>query len=157
MAGGGGGSEELNLVPYLDIMVNLIMFMLVVTAYIVELKESPVLPPAYGGAPGSDGEKTPYLTVAMTDAGYVIVAGGGAEGSEEPIPKSAGQYDTRALTAKLKDLKAALPKLSENIVITAGSTQTYKEVMATMDAARFDGSPNKPLFSGVTLAQVVTQ
>ena len=46
MAGGGGGTEELNLVPYLDIMVNLIMFMVVVTAYLVQLKEAPIMAPS---------------------------------------------------------------------------------------------------------------
>jgi biopolymer transport protein ExbD len=156
MAGGGGGQEELNLVPYLDIMVNLIMFMLLATAYIVELKESPVLPPAYGGGAGSGSEQKPYLTIAMADAGYAILGGASAEGNV-PIGKRGDQYDTKALTAKLKELKATVPNLSESVVITAGTGQTYKDVMATMDAARFDGDPKRPLFTGVTLAQVVTQ
>lgn len=157
MSAGGGGTEDLNLVPYLDIMVNLIMFMIVVTAYIVELKEAPVLPPAYGGGGGASDQQKAYLTVAMADQGYVIIAGGSAEGTEAPIPKKANQYDTKALTSKLKELKAALPNLSESIVITAGSNQSYSEVMSTMDAVRFDGAATKPLFTGVTLASVVQQ
>ncbi len=157
MSAGGGGTEDLNLVPYLDIMVNLIMFMIVVTAYIVELKEAPVLPPAYGGGGGASNEQKAYLTVAMAEKGYVIIAGGTAEGTEAPIMKKGNQYDTKALTAKLKELKAALPNLTETIVITAGSTENYAEVMATMDAVRFDGVATKPLFTGVTLASVVQQ
>jgi len=57
MAGGGGGEGDLNLVPYMDIMVNLIMFMLVVTAYLVELREAPVLAPQYSSGGGGSTDK----------------------------------------------------------------------------------------------------
>lgn len=155
MAGGGGGNEELNLVPYLDVMVNLIMFMIVMVAYLVELKETPVLAPSYcDNCGGGQGEQQPYITVAITSRGYKLVAGGTAEGGVE-IPKRGGQYDTRALTAQLKQLKVQIPNLSDNLVLMADANARYEEIILTMDASRFDGSAERILFNGITFAKLV--
>jgi biopolymer transport protein ExbD len=155
MAGGGGGTEELNLVPYLDVMVNLIVFMITITAYIVQMKESPVLPPAYDGGGGSTGEQKPFITVAITSQGYSLIGGGSAEGQMPAIPKKGGAYDSKALTATVKQVKAQIPNLSDNIVLMADPTTRYSDVIQAMDAVRFDGSGDKVLFNGVTFAKAV--
>lgn len=156
MAGGGSGTEELNLIPYMDVMVNLIMFMLVLVAVLVEFKETPVLAPSYcDGCGGGDGEQIPFVTVVVVPAGYQIMVGGGAEGKIE-IPKKGGKYDTRSLTANLKQLKVQFTKLSDNLVLVADGSARYEEVILTMDAARFDGTADKaPLFNGITFAKSV--
>ena len=156
MAGGGGGNEELNLVPYLDVMVNLIMFMIVMVAYLVELKETPVLAPSYcDNCGGNAGDQPPFITVAVTRDGYSLIGGGTAEGGVK-IPKKGGKYDTRALTANLKQLKTQIPNLSDNLVLMADATARYEEIILTMDAARFDGTVDKaPLFNGITFAKLV--
>lgn len=152
MAGGGGGTEELNLVPYLDIMVNLIMFMLTVTAYIVELREAPVLAPAYGkGGVGTGEESRPYLTVAVSTESFAIL------GSKDDIPaaelvKEGGKYPYERLTESLREYKT-LYTLNENLILTADATVPYSVVVATMDAARSDA--RGPLFPGITLAAAV--
>ena len=156
MAGGGTSTEELNLVPYLDVMVNLIMFMIVLVAYLVELKETPVLAPSYCDSCGDDkGDQPPFVTVAVTSKGYKLIGGGDAEGGVEIPKRKDGQYDTRALTASLKQLKVQIPKLSDNLVLMADGTARYEEIILTMDAARFDGSAEKILFNGITFAKLV--
>lgn len=148
MAGGGGGTEDLNLVPYLDIMVNLIMFMVTVTAYLVQLKEAPILAPTYGGGGGGSGqEQKPYLTVAVTNTQIKVLAGGsGLVGAEQSLKKG----DYKGLTAQLRALKTAIPNVSENLVVTADKTVPYKDVVAVMDAARDDAQG--ALFPAITLS-----
>ncbi len=153
MAGGGGGEQDLNLVPYLDIMVNLIMFMLTVTAYLVELREAPVLVPAYSntGGGGSTEKQKAYLTVAISTKSYAIL------GSTEEIPanelvKEGGAYPLARLTETLREYRSQY-ELGETLILTADGTVPYNVLIATMDAARSDGKG--PLFPGITLAQAV--
>lgn len=147
MAGGGGGTEDLNLVPYLDIMVNLIMFMVTVTAYLVQLKEAPILAPTYGGGGGSGGEQKPFLTVVVTNTQMKVIAGGASlVGAEQSLKKG----DYKGLAAQLRALKTAVPNLSENLVVTADKTVPYKDVVAAMDAARDDAQGL--LFPAITLS-----
>lgn len=146
MAGGGGGTEELNLVPYLDIMVNLIMFMVTVTAYLVQLKEAPILAPTYGPGGGGSGDQKPFITVAIANTEIRILAGGTAQGA---IPLKKGDY--KGLTVQLHQLRVQIPDMQDNLVITADKAVPYKEVVAVMDAARVDEN-GKSLFPNVTLA-----
>ncbi len=152
MAGGGGGEQDLNLVPYMDIMVNLLMFMIVVTSLIVELKEAPILAPAYspnaGGPKPTDEEKPkPFLTVAIATNGLAVLASSDeVVGSD--IPKVNGQYDYPRLTATLRQYKAS-GAVAENLVITADGKVPYSALIHTMDAARTDTQGD--LFRGVTL------
>jgi biopolymer transport protein ExbD len=152
MAGGGGGTEELNLVPYLDIMVNLIMFMVVVTAYLVQLKEAPIMAPSYGpGGGGASGEQKAYLTVAITNAAIQVVGGGSASGTEQTLPKD----DYAGLTAQLRSLKTAMPNVAESLVVTADNQVPYKDVVRVMDAARKD--KQGLLFPNITLSVTVSK
>lgn len=154
MAGGGGGEGDLNLVPYLDIMVNLIMFMLSVTAYIVEMREAPVLVPTLvsGGAASSQPqqEQAGFLTVALSERAISIL------GSNDQIPaseivKEGGKYNFDKLTTVLRQYKdSPTMKLTEAIQLTADATVPYSDIVATMDAARSDDTG--PLFPGVQLA-----
>jgi biopolymer transport protein TolR len=159
---GGGGEQDLNLVPYMDIMVNLIMFMIVMTAYIVEMSVAPVLAPAYksgGGGGASDQEKPkPFLTVAVSSKSIALL------GSTDEVPASefvasvdpkTGEtvYPFAELTAQLRALQKGYA-VSENLVITAEGAVPYSVLVRTMDAARSDAEGD--LFPGVTLGLAVT-
>ena len=153
MAGGGGGTEDLNLVPYLDIMVNLIMFMVTVTAYIVQLKQAPIIAPTYGS--GGGGDQKPFLTVAIGTTQMQILggsSGGNGAGGAETIKKG----DWAKLNSRLKQLKDTVPNLADNLVVSADRAVPYKEVIKAMDAVRLDVS-GQPLFPNVTLATVVNK
>lgn len=152
---GGGGEQDLNLVPYMDIMVNLIMFMLVVTAYIVELREAPVLAPSYGDpGSGQQDEKDkpkPFLTVAISTKSIAVL------GSSDEIPaselvKEGDKYPFADLSKVLRDYKTQ-HKVADNLVLTADPSVPYRVVVQTMDAARQDAQG--ALFPGVTLGLAV--
>lgn len=152
MAGGGGGTEELNLVPYMDIMVNLIMFMLVVTAYIIELRQAPVLAPSYSSEPSSGSSDKPkgFLTVQVTERSLSIL------GSTEDIPAQqfmveGNRYPFADLAKTLRDYKTTY-QVAPNLVVTADAQVPYSTVIATMDAVRGE---NSDLFPGVTLGLAV--
>ncbi len=153
MAGGGGGEQDLNLVPYMDIMVNLIMFMLVVTAYIIELRQAPVLAPSYVSKPsGSQADKPkPYITVGIATGGFAIL-GSGPDVPANELGVQGGKYPYAELTQLLRKYKTEYV-VAENMVLTADSDVPYSVLIATMDAARTDASG--PLFPGVTLGLVV--
>jgi biopolymer transport protein ExbD len=151
MAGGGGGTEELNLVPYLDIMVNLIMFMLVVTAYLVELKEAPVMAPAYGGSGSGEGKPKPYLSVAITNRYFGILSSDSNQIPAFQLDKAGAEYPYAALTSKLREYKATYGEnMAENLVLVPDTSVPYSVVVATMDAARTDKTGT--LFPGITMS-----
>jgi biopolymer transport protein ExbD len=151
---GGGGEGEINLVPYLDIMINLIMFMLTVTAYIVDIREAPVLVPTLTNDPGQSSappeEQKGFLTVAISSRAISIL------GSNDQIPaaeilKEGKTYPYDKLSSVLRQYKdSPTIKLTEVIQLTADATIPYSDVIAVMDAARSDKSG--PLFPGIQLA-----
>jgi biopolymer transport protein TolR len=153
---GGGGEGELNLVPYLDIMLNLIMFLLVVTAYIVELKEAPVLVPTLTGDPGlspTDVEKKGFLTVTVSPRALSVIC------SLESVPPS--ELLRKGKTLPYSDLTRVLRQYKESqtledaLQIVADPSTPYSEVVATMDAARSDAKGD--LFPGIQLALAASQ
>lgn len=156
MAGGGGGESELNLVPYLDIMINLVMFLLTVTASIVELREAPVLVPTLVSGPSSDPsevDKKGYLVVTVSQRGLAVATSYGAPPSD--LPRGPGGLPFADLTRVLRQYKDAAtaegqPGLKDALQVVADSSTPYKEVVATMDASRKDAQGD--LFPGIQLA-----
>lgn len=156
MAGGGGGSEELNLVPYLDIMVNLIMFLITITAYIVEMKQATVLAPGGGGPCVGEncGDKPKvFLTITVLDQGYAVLSSDAASVPAWQADKVNGDYPYGALQAQLRTYKENYD-LADNLIVAADSQVPYKVVIKTLDAAREDGAGG--LFPGVTFGVAVT-
>ena len=153
MAGGGGGEQELNLVPYLDIMVNLIMFLITITAYIAEMQEIPVLAPSSGGpcqGPDCDKEKPkPFLTIAVSNNGFAILGSDPQKIPAAAVQKKGNDFDFVELQTQLKKYKDQYD-LAENIIIAADNKITYNIIVKTMDAARKDAKGGT-LFAGITL------
>jgi len=157
MAGGGGGSEELNLVPYLDIMVNLIMFLITITAYIVEMRQSTVLAPGGDSGPcqGADCNKEtkPFLTITVLNQGFALLSSKPDQIPAWQADKVNGDYPYGQLQKTLREYKENYPNLAENLIIAADNKVPYKVVMTTMDAAREDSAGG--LFPGVTFGVAV--
>jgi biopolymer transport protein TolR len=156
---------ELNIVPYLDILMNLIIFMLLSMTGLATFGILNVSAPEYGaGAGGGDpNEKPPLLlTVAIAKNGFYVAATGGvlpgietqgtaAEGAPPTIAKRGdGSYDYAALNAKMKEIKASFPEESKIIIAAEADTQ-YEVLVATMDGTR-ETADRKLLFPDVTLA-----
>ena len=163
---------ELNIVPYLDIMMNLIMFMLLSMTGLAAFGILNVNAPSYGGPSAAVGD-TPeqpklLLSVLISKKGYFIAGAGAVLGQEttpggeataategEPtVPKKAdGTYDTAGLTAKMVQIKAAFPAESK-VIVGAEADIPYETLVDTMDAIREVGSgeAKRILFYDVTLA-----
>lgn len=155
---------ELNIIPYLDIMMNLIMFMLLSITGFAVLGIINVTAPSYGGAVQSSGQndKPPLtLTVAISNKpgkeGFFIAATGavlpgvGSDPNAPTIGKKGGDFDYTALTAKMKEIKNAFPTETK-LIISADPDVEYSTLVHTMDATR--GVAGAPLFPDVTLAQM---
>lgn len=155
---------ELNIVPYLDILMNLIIFMLLSMTGLATFGILNVNAPNYGAAAGggSDSDKPSLLlTVGIAKTGYFVAATGAvlpgvAEGQANPqgaptIARLAnGDYDTKSLTEKMKEVKTAFPQESK-VIIAAETDVPYEALVATMDALR-ETEDRKLLFPDVTLA-----
>ena len=159
-------SGELNIVPYLDILMNLIIFMLLSMTGLATFGVLNVSAPTYGaGAGGATEEKPPLLlTVAISKKGFYVAAtggvlagqpegGGGAPSDTAPptIPlKADGRYDYDGLNEKMKQIKGDFPTESK-VILAAESETEYEVLVSTMDATR-ETKDRKLLFPDVTLA-----
>jgi biopolymer transport protein ExbD len=157
---------ELNIIPYLDIVTNLVMFMLLSMTGLVSLGVVNVSAPKAGGPAAAAADRPKLLlTVGIGKAGfYVGGADGGAaaapaaSGAPPTIPLREGSYDFAALTAEMKRVKDRFPS-ETNLILTAEPDVPYDVLIQTMDACREvkvtrpDGSPDRrPLFFDVSLS-----
>ncbi|BDG08259.1 ExbD/TolR family protein [Anaeromyxobacter paludicola] len=161
---------ELNIVPYLDIVTNLVMFMLLSMTGLVSLGVLNVSAPRIGGESAAlQGAEQPklLLTVAISRQGFYIASAGGAlEGLEKSIDaaraptvarKPDGAYDYAALAEHMKRIKARFPK-ETNLILSADGEVPYEVLVQTMDACRelrgaaAEGAQDRKLFPDVSLS-----
>lgn len=149
------GDGELNIIPYLDIIMNLVIFLIFSFQVLDEVTQIEVPAPAYStaGGGGAADEKN-SLSVFIHSQGYDIIPmsskGEGLSGKES-VPLKNGKYDTDGLTAALERLAHSFP-FGPAMVITADRKIPYKVIVDSMDAARKD-SKGKDLFPQVALAE----
>src|SRR5689334_15016682 len=98
---------ELNIVPYLDILVNLILFLLVTQSTLIALGVIDVTAPTF--VPPGPGPSTTSsalkLTIGIAHDGFFIAAKGGVlpgDGGPTIARSKDGSFDYRALTSKLR-------------------------------------------------------
>jgi biopolymer transport protein ExbD len=151
---------ELNLVPYLDIVTNVIMFLMMTTTFAAALADINVSSPttaSAGSSSPSDAQPKQELnlTVQISDKGYTIAASGAVlyendvPGKVPTIPKKGNDFDTDGLTKKMRQIKDNFA--DETKVITNANPEiTYEVVVAAMDACRAEGG--KTLFPDVLLS-----
>ena len=144
---------EINLVPYMDIVTNIIIFLLASVVQQVPLGNINVSSPTLGsGAAAADTEpETPPLNLTVTVAANgFIVAGSGAV--IPPIPKLPnGQYDFDGLNNKLIEIKKEIAHGETKATFNADSYVPYELVVKTLDAMRED-KQGKTLFPDVVFA-----
>jgi len=156
---------ELNIVPYLDILMNLIMFMLLSITGLAAFGILNVSAPSYGGAAAApdEGDKPKLLlSVLVSKKGFYVAGAGGVLGpqtgsvnpAEVPptLPKKGdGSYDYAGLTAQLLGVKKEFPTETK-VIIGAEADIPYEVLVGTMDAVRESPPPDrKVLFPDVTL------
>ena len=156
---------ELNIIPYLDILMNLIIFILLSMTGLATFGILNVNAPAYGadGAGNDKPDKPPLLlTVAISPKGFFLAATGGVlPGAEGALPAAPGEgvptvgkladgnWDYVGLNTKMKEIKTAFPNESK-VIIAADKDIQYEVLVSTMDALR-ETTDHKLLFPDVTL------
>jgi biopolymer transport protein ExbD len=148
---------ELNLVPYMDIVTNIIIFLLASMINQVSLANINVSVPSIssGGPSDTNPDEPPpkpplNLTVSVGASGFTIAASGGVLPIVPKLPN--GQYDYKSLTVKLKEIKSAPDNAAETKAnFSADAGISYDIVVATLDAMRTTDE-GKILFPDVAFA-----
>ena len=140
---------ELNIVPFLDIIMNVLMFVLA-SLTVTFTTTIDTLPPRAGGA-GARPPTTPTLglTIIVVNDGFSIKARGGnvAPGCSDTGPglavsKSNGDYDYKRLTSCVQSLKRLSDdfKSETQVTISANPNIPYQAIISTIDAIRTSDS-----------------
>jgi biopolymer transport protein TolR len=139
---------ELNIVPYLDIMMNLIMFMLLTMTVLITLGVLNVTAPSYGpSASAGEGDKNKLtLTVAITHQGFFVAGTGGvlpgasADNNQPTLGLKDGQFDYDGLTQKMIDIKKLFPD-NTKVILTADANLPYMTLITRSSST----SPSLPV------------
>jgi biopolymer transport protein ExbD len=152
---------ELNIVPFLDITVNIIVILLVVAAsiaFFAQLEvQLPLLSQSGVGNRSDDGDPPFRLSLTLAENG-VIVSGPNnkyAPGCQQAgtgrvitVPSRDGDYDWDALTTCAQRIKAEHPE-AEEVRVSGNDQVEYQNFIRAVDAVR--GSEVEPLFPDVIL------
>ncbi len=137
---------ELNIVPFLDIVTNVLMFVLA-TVSVTFTATIDTFPPRAGGA-GARANSTPTLglTIIIVPDGFSVKARGGnvapgcdTTGSGVALPKlGSGEYDYAGLTKCAEKLKGASPDFKDEaqVTVSANPQIPYQTVIGALDALR---------------------
>ena len=161
MAGGGvpgeGGDDQpidLNLTALMDILSNILFFLLAsFGAAVISVVSASVPVTSIDESDGAKTDDAVTMTVAINASGYRVTASSETlapeqlEGLKLNLPRTANfpkeklegsnlkELDFAKLTEALHRVKKAYPK-SESVIIVPEPTIKYDEVIQTMDAAR---------------------
>lgn len=135
---------ELNIVPFLDIVTNVLMFVLAtITATFTATIDT--FPPRAGSGARAATAPTLSLAVIIVPDGFSLKARGGnvAPGCNDTgpgvaIPKRDGDYDYAGLKACAAKLKGAASEFKDEmgVTISANPPIPYQVVVSVMDAVR---------------------
>ena len=138
---------ELNIVPFLDIIVNILIFVLatVVTTFTSSIETTP--PSGKGSGVRSEIQSEALnLTVFIVNDGFSLKASGGniapgctGQGPGIAIPMTGGKYDYRALSECAARLKEKFQD-EDQAYITANPSTEYAIIINVIDALR--SAPN---------------
>jgi len=143
---------ELNIVPFLDIVVNLIMFLLATSEYVLLISqiESDLPKIARGRSRSQDSVETPLnLNVTVTDVGVIVTGSGGklspgctgidpAGSRSITVPRKGNAYDWAGLTECASKVKVQFED-EDTVTVSADPQIQYEHVVAAMDAMRGKG------------------
>lgn len=149
---------ELNIVPFLDIVTNVLMFLLATITSIFTASIDVPLPGNPGpSAPG--GPPSKILTLKVETDGFIIGGQGGfarsdcasfGKGGEvKAIGMRDGKLDYEGLTRCLVKLRETFPEITEEkrIIISMTGSLPYTVMVQTLDATRETDSGKKDLFT----------
>jgi biopolymer transport protein TolR len=152
---------ELNIVPFLDIVVNIIIFLLATTQFVLAVAEIEAQLPSLGrrvGAATDMDTSTLNLSVTITRNGVIVGASGGfmAPGCQTTmnqggitVPTRNGRYDWPALTQCARRIKNEFAE-ERKVIVSADPEIEFEHLIGAMDALRASGTDE--LFPEVLLS-----
>jgi biopolymer transport protein ExbD len=139
---GKGGKKpldvELNLVPFIDLLITNICFLLI-TAVWTQLARMNVSQKS-SGQPQEQTEPPPEqvnVTVLVEDDGYTLIAGG----DRLSISKVGDHYDVDKLATQLREVKTRLPDKTD-IKVAAEDGIRYDYIIQAMDVCLTERFPD---------------
>ncbi|MEZ4845434.1 MAG: biopolymer transporter ExbD [Bdellovibrionota bacterium] len=153
----GHVGQELNLVPYLDIMVNLVLFMLVtITSFLsftILNASIPQIAPDSAQVEEKMKKEELLLVVRVLKDGYRVDPSvqGGAAIEKRTLPKKEDKYDVESLREFMVGLKNRF-KDENKVLIVADPNINYESIIVTMDSVRETEPALENLFPEVTLS-----
>jgi len=166
-----GEAGDLNVIPYLDILMNLIIFILLSRTGLASFGILNVTAPEYdsGAAPvvqaPQEKAEQHLLSVGVSARGFYVAGAGavlGQTGGEAPVNPSVaaptipvkpdGSHDFAALTALMERIKAD-PSFTQQTQVLVGAEGSirYETLIQTMDAVR-ETADKRLLFTDVSLS-----
>lgn len=151
---------ELNIVPFLDIVMNLIMFLLATSEAVMLIAqiESELPKISRGRSRGADVQTPLNLNVTVTDNGILVSGSGGklapgcettATGRNITVPLKDGKFDWPGVTACVEKIKRQFDD-EDSVTISADPQVQYEHIVAAMDAVRNKG--DEELFPNVLIS-----
>lgn len=149
---------ELNIVPFLDIIVNILIFVLATVAVTFTTSIETTPPASRGSGVRSEIQSEALnLTVLIVNDGLSLKASGGniapgcmGAGPGNAVPNKNGKYDYEALTVCATRLKNANPDYQDEnqFFIVANPGTDYQTIIEVIDAMRRTPQGD-PLFDNV--------
>lgn len=149
---------ELNIVPFLDIIVNILIFVLATVAVTFTASIETTPPASRGSGVRSEIQSEALnLTVLIVNDGLSLKASGGniapgcmGAGPGNAVPNKNGKYDYEALTVCATRLKNANPDYQDEnqFFIVANPGTDYQTIIEVIDAMRRTPQGD-PLFDNV--------
>ena len=137
---------ELNIVPFLDIVMNILIFVLatVSVTFTATIETTPPANPS-GGVRAERKKETLNLSVLITNEGHAIKTSSGnvapgctGAGPGIAIPRRGETYDFTALNECAGSLKRSSPEFGEEtqVFLSANPGIDYQTLISTIDAVR---------------------
>ena len=143
---------ELNIVPFLDIIMNVLMFVLA-TVSVTFLATIDTSPPASRGSRSAPNQVSLGLTVIVVPDGFSVKAKGGSIapgchdiGTGITVPKTGSDYDFKGLKTCVGIVKKEAPEEvrdETSVTISANPNVPYQVIISVMDAIRRDDAGNE--------------
>lgn len=151
--GGGGGKKsvdsEIPLVPFIDLLLCCIMFLLVTAVWnkLARIDANQQQPGQEAPMDAPPPEETVRLFLQVKNTGYVLAD---SNGVNIDIPKNGDEFDREGLREKLQDRRRSEPN-RRDLIVAPEDGVLYEQVIQAMDIVVGEGYEDMSLSDGAHL------
>ena len=151
--GGGGGKKsvdsEIPLVPFIDLLLCCIMFLLVTAVWnkLARIDANQQQPGQQAPMDAPPPEETIRLFLQIKNTGYVLAA---TDGTNIEVPMNGDEYDLEGLREKLRDRRQQEPN-RRDLIVAPEDGVLYENVVSAMDIVVGEGYEDMSLSDGAHL------